>query len=164
MNVCHNMIGETNLIKEIDITNTSLAKQLLHVQIASYKVEADIIDFYEIPPLKDTIDTLQRCGETFYGFYADQELCGAISIKVKKSEMYILRLIVHPNHFKKGIASMLLDFVESNVNGVKTIVVTTGSKNIPAVNFYEKSGFLKVGEIKVEERLSLAVFKKKIDC
>src|SRR5690625_1433489 len=156
------MRGEISLIKIIDITNPRFAEELLNVQIPAYKVEAEIINFYEIPPLKDTIDTLQRCGETFYGYYFNQELCGAISVKVEKTEMNIIRLIVHPKHFRKGIARMLLTFVESNEKGIETIVVSTGSQNTPAIKFYEKSGFLKVGETKVNEHLSLAVFKKKI--
>ena len=51
-------MGES-LDKKIDITNPKLAKDVLNIQIPSYKVEAEIIDFYEIPPLKDRVDTLQ---------------------------------------------------------------------------------------------------------
>ncbi|WP_157059235.1 GNAT family N-acetyltransferase [Viridibacillus arvi] len=42
--------------------------------------------------------------------------------------MDIHRLIVHPKYFRKGIAKMLLDFIECNIEGIKTIIVTTGSK------------------------------------
>jgi hypothetical protein len=48
------------MIKKIDIPNPKLAEDVLKIQIPSYKVEAELIDFYEIPPLKDTIDTLQQ--------------------------------------------------------------------------------------------------------
>ncbi|MGM0853404.1 MAG: GNAT family N-acetyltransferase [Bacillota bacterium] len=150
------------MIKKIDITNPNFAEEVLNVQIPSYKVEAEIIDFYEIPPLKDTVETLQQCGETFFGYYLNEVLCGAISIKVEKDEMDIHRLIVHPKYFRKGIAEMLLDFIESNSEGIETIIVSTGSKNTPAVNFYEKNGFSKIGETRVNERLSLTSFKKKI--
>ncbi|UOK56639.1 hypothetical protein MGI18_17530 [Bacillus sp. OVS6] len=57
---------------------------------------------------------------------------------------------------------MLLDFIESHIEGIETIIVSTGSKNTPAVNFYEKNGFSKIGETRVNERLSLTSFKKKI--
>ncbi|UAL50567.1 MULTISPECIES: GNAT family N-acetyltransferase [Metabacillus] len=150
------------MIKKIDITNPKFAEEVLNVQLPSYKVEAEIIDFYEIPPLKDTVETLLQCSETFFGYYISEELCGAISIKVEKDVMDIHRLIVHPNYFKKGIAKMLLDFIESHIEGIETIIVSTGSKNTPAVNFYEKNGFSKIGETRVNERLSLTSFKKKI--
>ena len=70
------------IIKIIDISNSKNAEDVLNIQIPSYKVEAEIIGSYEIPPLKDTVYTLQHCGETFFGFYENEELCGVISIKV----------------------------------------------------------------------------------
>jgi hypothetical protein len=33
-----------------------------------------MIDSVEIPPLKDTVDTLQQCEENFYGYYINGEL------------------------------------------------------------------------------------------
>jgi ribosomal protein S18 acetylase RimI-like enzyme len=38
--------------------------------------------------------------------------------------MDINRLIVHPKYFRKGIAKMLLDFIESNLKGIETIIVS----------------------------------------
>ena len=148
------------MIREIKLSNRLNAEKVLNIQILSYKVEAEIIGSYEIPPLRDTVNTLQHCGETFYGYYKNEVLCGAISIKVEKDEVDIHRLIVHPNHFRKGIAQLLLNFIESKFE-VETIKVATGSKNTPAVNFYKKNGFENIKEITVNERLSLTFFEKK---
>jgi ribosomal protein S18 acetylase RimI-like enzyme len=150
------------LIKLIDISNRNNAKEVLSIQIPSYEVEAKIIGYYEIPPLKDTVDTLQKCEETFFGYYENTELCGAISLKVVDDNIVdIHRLIVHPNHFRKGIAQLLLNFVISNFD-VKKVEVATGSKNTPAVNFYIKNGFEKTKEVTVNEQLSLTFFEKKL--
>jgi ribosomal protein S18 acetylase RimI-like enzyme len=148
------------LIKKIDITDPNIANDVLKVQIPSYMVEADIIDYYDIPPLNDTVETLQACNEKFFGYYIQEELCGAISIKIEKNLMDIHRLIVSPNHFRKGIANRLLEFIESNYQDIKTIIVSTGVKNVPAVNLYMKNGFTKVREISVNEKLTLASFQK----
>ncbi|SOC43210.1 GNAT family N-acetyltransferase [Ureibacillus acetophenoni] len=148
------------MIKQIDITQSKDAEEVLNVQIPSYKVEAEIIGSYEIPPLKDTVNTLQHCGETFFGYYENGELCGVISIKVDRDQVDIHRLIVHPNHFRKGIAQLLLNFIETDFQ-FETIKVATGSKNIPAVRFYLKNGFQKVKEVIVNEQLSLTFFEKK---
>lgn len=127
----------------------------------SLKVEAEIIGSYEIPPLKDTVYTLQHSEEIFIGFYEKEELCGIISIKIEDEELDIHRLIVHPAHFKKGIAQRLLHFLESEFE-VKTIKVATASKNTPAVRFYEKNGFRNRKEVIVDEQLSLTFFEKKV--
>ncbi|GAE37466.1 GNAT family N-acetyltransferase [Halalkalibacter akibai] len=98
---------------------------------------------------------------TFVGYYVNEELCGAISIKVVDREVDIYRLIVHPNHFRKGIAQLLLNFIERKFD-VKTIKVATGSKNEPAVSFYKKNGFQNTKEVMVGDQLSLTYFEKKI--
>ena len=149
------------MIKIINISNRKDAKDVLNVQIPSYKVEAEIIGSYDIPPLKDTVNTLQNCDETFIGYYENEELCGVISIKLDDEEVDIHRLIIHPNHFRKGIAQLLLNFIESKFE-VETIKVTTGSKNAPAICFYKKNGFEDIKEVIVNEQLSLTLFEKKL--
>ena len=149
------------LIKKIDITDPEIAEEVLSVQLPSYRVEAELIDCHDIPPLRDTISTLQRCGETFYGCYVDEDLGGVISIKLEEGLIDIHRLMVHPKHFRKGIARRLLEFIESDGEGDETLIVSTGSKNAPAIYFYEKSGFVKTGEVKVMEGLLITSFEKK---
>lgn len=150
------------MIKEINIKKYDVAKNVLDIQIPSYMVEAKIIDYYDIPPLKDTVETLQKSNELFYGYYLKEELCGVISIKINATELTIHRLIVHPNHFKKGIASSLLNSIES-IESINTLNVSTGSKNIPAIKFYEKSGFSKFEEKVINNELSLSFFKKALN-
>lgn len=150
------------MIRKINISDPKQAKEVLDIQIPSYKVEAELIDFYEIPPLKDTVELLQTSGETFYGCYMEEELCGVISLKIDNEELDIHRLFVHPKHFKKGIAKRLLDYIETNERGFKSIIVSTGSKNIPAILFYQKNGFLITKELRVTDKLSLTFFKKTI--
>ncbi|WP_040983397.1 GNAT family N-acetyltransferase [Oceanobacillus jeddahense] len=150
------------MIKKMDITNPKISKEVLNIQILSYKVEAEIIDFYDIPPLQDTVKSLQQCGEIFFGYYLDGELSGVISIKVDKELMDIHRLMVHPKHFRKGIARKLLNFLQDKMESIEAITVSTGTKNTPAVAFYLRNGFSKIEEIKVTECLSLTSFKKQI--
>ncbi|MFA9555833.1 GNAT family N-acetyltransferase [Evansella sp. AB-rgal1] len=157
----NNLDVRVPMIKIIDISNRKNAEDLLNVQIPSYKVEAEIIGSYEIPPLKDTVYTLQHCDETFFGYYENKQLCGAISIKVIDDEVDIHRLIVHPNHFRKGIAQLLLNFI-GNKFRLETIKVSTGSKNAPAVSFYNKNGFQNIKEVMVNKQLSIILFEKKL--
>ncbi len=72
------------------------------------------------------------------------------------------KVMVHPKHFKKGIAKMLLDFIENDNEGFETLIVSTESKNTPAVTFYLKNGFSKTIERSITERLSITSFKKEI--
>lgn len=149
------------MIKRIDLKNSQQTKELLFLQICAYRVEAWLIDYADIPPLKDTIETLQQTDELFYGVYDQNELCGAISIKIHQNTMDIHRLVVHPKKFKKGYAQILLDFIEKEFI-VERIIVSTGCKNLPAVSFYKKNKFVFVQEELVEDGLMLCYFEKLI--
>ncbi|WP_407270942.1 GNAT family N-acetyltransferase [Radiobacillus sp. PE A8.2] len=150
------------MIKEIDITNPELAQQVLRVQVPSYMVEAKIINFYDIPPLHDTVESLQKCEETFYGYYIDSVLCGAISFKNENRILDIHRLIVEPTHFRKGIASKLLEHLEQSVKDFDIITVSTGALNHPAIQFYETHGFTQIDVRTITKGLSLAFFEQRI--
>ncbi|MEH7225287.1 GNAT family N-acetyltransferase [Bacillus sp. JJ1566] len=146
------------MIRKINIQHE--ACEVLNIQTASYKFEAELIGTSDIPPLKDTVDSLQQSGEIFYGYCIGEEVCGVIAFKVEGNEIDIYRLFVHPNHFRKGIAQMLLHYIESKY-GANTIKVATGTKNIPAIHFYQKNGFEKVKEVLVDQQLSITYFIKK---
>lgn len=149
------------MIKQFDIRLPINAEKLLEIQMPAYKVEAEIIGYDDIPPLKDTVNTLKQCEETFFGYYINEELCAAISVKVIDNEVDIHRLIVHPDHFRKGIAQKLLTFIERQFDK-RIIKVATGSKNKPAITLYKKNGFRITKEVQVNEHLSLTYFEKKL--
>ncbi|MBY6052803.1 GNAT family N-acetyltransferase [Cytobacillus firmus] len=147
------------MIKEINIKDRKAAEQVLSVQLPAYKIEAEIIGYPDLPPLKDTANTLQITGETFFGYFTGKKLCGVISFKQEKGVLDIHRLIVHPEYFRMGIAQELLNYIERRPM-IEKMVVTTGSKNTPAVAFYLKSGFREVEKIKINDSLTITAFEK----
>jgi len=148
------------LIKKLNLKDLGTAKQVLELQKASYKIEAEIIDFYEIPPLKDTISSLQECKEIFYGYYINDTLAGIISYKIIENVLDIHRVATNPSFFRMGIAGKLIRFVEEIDNSINKVVVCTGKKNLPAVNLYLKSGYQKVKDIEICEGVYLTKFEK----
>ncbi|KON87762.1 GCN5 family acetyltransferase [Sporosarcina globispora] len=147
------------MIKEIDIKDRKAAEQVLSVQLPAYKIEAEIIGCADLPPLKDTVAALQITGETFFGYFIDEKLCGAISFKEENGVFDIHRLIVHPEHFRKGIAQKLLNYIELRPM-LEKMIVTTGSKNTPAVAFYLKNGFIELEKIEINGSLTITAFEK----
>ncbi|CAM3235631.1 hypothetical protein BRIN106911_01455 [Brevibacillus invocatus] len=49
----------THVIRIIDAHNPETAQDILRIQIPAYQIEAALIDFDGIPPLKDTVDSIQ---------------------------------------------------------------------------------------------------------
>ncbi len=147
------------MIKKLDINCEKTAKEILALQKASYQTEADIIDFYDIPPLQNTLKTLMDCDEEFFGYIVNDEIAGIISFKIFENILDIHRVAIHPNHFRKGIAEKLVNFVET-VEGISKCIVCTGKKNKPAVNLYLKNGYKIIEDIKIEEKLVITKFEK----
>lgn len=137
------------MIRLIDVTNQEMAKSLLEVQLPAYKVEAELIGFDGIPALKDTVETLSNCGETFYGYFIDEELAGAISYKEDEEMVDIHRLIVHPDHFRKGIGKELVSYILDIVACGRKVIVSTGAQNYPAMQLYRSLGFEEKKDVEV---------------
>lgn len=150
------------MISKIDFTNFGLLKQLYELQRTSYLIEAKLIGFFEIPPLIESMADLQQCDETFLGYFNDEELAGAISYTVEGNELTICRMVVHPNHFRKGIAQNLLKYMEENNRQLVVCKVSTGKENIPAKNLYLKNGFQFVQDHEVAPGLFISNFEKQI--
>ena len=132
--------------------------EVLDLQRKSYKIEADLIGTDEIPPLKETFDQLQGCGETFIGCYIDGRLAGAVSYIKEGKMLDIHRMMVHPDFFRRGIAKKLIAQLEQI--GYSEMLVSTGAANIPAVGLYEKIGFERQKDSVVGDGLVLANFRK----
>jgi ribosomal protein S18 acetylase RimI-like enzyme len=150
------------LICPIDITSIEWAEKVLHLQFLSYAIEAQIIGFADLPPLKDTVQTLQQSGERFYGFFMNGELAGVISYERVGERVQICRLMVHPDFFRHGIGGALVKFICDVERDTKEIIVTTGTANTPAINLYQRHGFQEMERIEVAEGVSITKLMKRI--
>ncbi|TWE08400.1 acetyltransferase (GNAT) family protein [Neobacillus bataviensis] len=137
------------MIKELDLNLMNTLKEVYDLQRASYQIEAQLINFFEIPPLTEALEDLGACDETFLGYFEEETLAGAISYTVKEHELTICRMIVHPSHFRKGIAQKLLKKVEEQNQNISVLYVSTGKENLPAKNLYLKNGFQFVSDQEV---------------
>lgn len=150
------------MIKKLNVKDIETARRIIELQRASYKIEAQLIGFYDIPPLKETIDSLQACDEIFYGYYINDFLAGIISFKIVEDVLDVHRLAVHPDFFRKGIASKLINFIEGLNSGINKIIVSTGKKNLPAIKLYIKNGYRRKNDIEVENGIYITEFEKKL--
>ena len=148
------------MIEKLNLKDLETAKSVLDLQIASYKIEAELIGFYEIPPLKDTIDSLKVCDEIFYGYRINGILAGIISYKIIENILDIHRVAIHPLFFRMGIAGKLLNFIEGLESNINKIVVSTGKENLPAVNLYLKNDYKKKNDIEISKDIYITEFEK----
>ncbi|WP_163098810.1 GNAT family N-acetyltransferase [Peribacillus alkalitolerans] len=143
----------------LDLNDNMILDELFLIQQASYMVEANLINFYDIPPLKESKAQLKRCNEAFIGWFVENKLAGAVSYTKEGHELAICRLIVHPDHFRKGIASKLLEELLSMYPSHR-FIVSTGKDNTPAKRLYEKKGFRWLHDLEAAPRFYLSFFER----
>jgi GNAT superfamily N-acetyltransferase len=149
------------MIKSIDFKDDRLVKELYELQRAAYLIEARLINFYDIPPLKETIDELTECDETFFGYFEENSLVGALSYTIDGQELTICRMMVHPNHFRKGIAQELLHAVEKRNGDISIFKVATGKENLPARALYQNNGYHHLEDIEIVPGFFISSLKKR---
>ncbi|WP_010502172.1 GNAT family N-acetyltransferase [Paenibacillus elgii] len=148
------------MIRPIDLSDQNAVLELLSLQQVAYRIEAELVGFEEIPPLLDSPLSLRESGEAFFGCYLDERLVGAAACKQSPKEMTVCRMMVHPDWFRHGIASRLLEHIEQHVQPGTLIKVATGTNNTPAVRLYEKHGYEPVQVQLLAPGITLTQFQK----
>jgi ribosomal protein S18 acetylase RimI-like enzyme len=132
----------------LDITNRGTAQAVLQLQRLAYRVEAELIGSDGIPPLWETLEELRTCGEQFLSALVKGNLVGAISWRFSADTIDIHRLVVHPAHFRRGIATALVHGALDEPTA-KRAIVQTGAHNAPAAALYLREGFEQIEELEL---------------
>lgn len=146
-------------INRLQQTSHAIALQIQHVFQGAYKVEARLIGVTNFPPLERTVADIIASRTTFFGSWQGDELVAVIEVSYNEPQLDIDSLVVHPDHFRKGLARRLLRFVLNHYHW-ETAEVETAQANSPAITLYEQFGFVEtrrfqtpIGITKVNLRL-----------
>ncbi|ANU22270.1 GNAT family N-acetyltransferase [Planococcus donghaensis] len=145
------------MISKLNQQDEQIAKQIHHIQQAAYRIEAEMMGFYDIPQLQETLQELQKSDELFIG-YGEGQVQGVISYRVKGETVDINRLVVGPTYFRKGIGKKLVSYLLKNYRGYE-FTVSTGTANKPAIALYQMFGFQEVGVIQVAPGIYCTQFR-----
>ncbi|WP_164491749.1 GNAT family N-acetyltransferase [Staphylospora marina] len=114
--------------------------ELVEVLHAAYRVEAALLGVDDFPPLRQGKEQIRRSPDTWMAAVCGSRVAGVISYERNGSVLTITRLAVHPDFFRRGVASSLLEEVLGHP-GITRFEVSTGMKNGPAIRCYRKYGF-----------------------
>jgi ribosomal protein S18 acetylase RimI-like enzyme len=147
-------------IEELDVGDRAVAAVVLSLQRRSYRVETDAIGFDGIPPLVESLEQLQACGERFLGAFDDGRLAGIVSWKLDGATLDVHRLAVDPDFFRRGIATALVRAALAAEARATRAIVQTGAANDAAKRLYRREGFVDAGEREVAPGLRVALFER----
>jgi ribosomal protein S18 acetylase RimI-like enzyme len=148
-------------VRPLDLGDPGTLEALVRVQRASYRVEADLIGFDGLPPLRETPEQLASVQESFLGAFDGDRLLGAVAFVRHRTWVDIHRLVVDPAAFRRGIATKLLDALDELHADAAYATVATGEQNAPAVALYERRGFHAVGRTMVAPGIRIVRFERR---
>jgi ribosomal protein S18 acetylase RimI-like enzyme len=129
----------------VDHTDESVARAIHEVQMSAYAQEARLLAVVEFPPLARTVEDIRTSAETFFAVFLGQQLVGSASVEPDPEYfgVSIASLTVAPAFQRRGIATALL-FEVLRRHGAGSLTVQTGADNAPALQLYERFGFVAV--------------------
>ena len=130
--------------------------KILELQKIAYISEAELHNDYNIQPLTQTIEELEKEYENciMLKLVDNNEIVGSIRAYEKDNRVYVGKLIVHPDFQNKRYGTRLLNEIETYFD-CKTFELFTSSISEKNLYLYKKNGYK---EIKQEKGLGNIVF------
>lgn len=112
--------------------------------ITDYKKIVEIGEFLnkkfkELYPIESLYNDYTR----IIVYKSKTKIIGFLHYEILIDTVNILNLVVEPSYRRKNIATMLLDYMLSDLcnKNIKTILLEVSSENYPALNLYTKFNF-----------------------
>jgi ribosomal protein S18 acetylase RimI-like enzyme len=146
----------------IEQATVSDAEELLALQKLAYQSEAEIYNDYGIPPLVQTLESMQEDFEKslFLRAVVDGRIIGSVRANAKEGTCYIGRLIVHPDFQNRGIGTRLMNEIEKVFNSCKRFELFTGDKSERNLHLYQKCGYRIFKTAEITDRTSVVFLEK----
>lgn len=129
------------MIESLDLTQPATADQVLGMQHAAYRMQADLIGFDGIPLLHETLEQLIAEPLDWRGIRDGGRVVAAIAIAGAGGRCDVDRLMVDPQHQRRGYGRRLMQSVMMH----ESVTVSTGEANFPAVMLCASLGFRRIG-------------------
>lgn len=146
----------------VSLASIESANEILELQKLAYQREAEIYNNWSIPPLRQTIEEIEKefLDHIFYKAVISENIIGSVRAMAQDNTCFIGKLIVHPKLQGKGIGTTLMDTIERDFKDVKRYELFTGTKSLENIHLYKRLGYKPFKEEKINDCLSLLSLEK----
>ncbi len=136
--------------------------EILALQYLAYQSEAVLLRNFSIPPLTQSLESVQEefSRGTILKAMEGEMILGSVRAYEQDGTVFIGKLIVHPSHQGKGIGSALLLAVEE-VCPCARYELFTSSKSERNLRLYERLGYRRFAERQAAPGLTFVYLEKK---
>ncbi len=146
----------------ITVADIKDLENILSLQYLAYQTGADLFGTRDIPPLKQTLEEVTeefRSGIILKMTDDDGVIIGSVRAREKDGTVCIGKLMVHPDHRKKGYGSLLLSKIEDCFPG-KRYELFTSTRSVDNLRLYKKMGYEEFRQEAVNEELVFVYLQK----
>ena len=150
---------------EIERAIISDAEEILSLQKLAYRSEAEIYNDFNIPPLVQALESIEKDFENQYFLKTvmNGKIIGSVRAYTKEGTCYIGRLIVHPDFQNRGIGTDLMNEIERIFNTCRRFELFTGDKSERNLHLYQKLGYKIFKKAKITDQTMIVYLEKKIE-
>ncbi|PXY45042.1 GNAT family N-acetyltransferase [Flavobacterium hydrophilum] len=135
---------------------------ILQLQKDCYLSEAEIYNDYEIQPLTQDLESLEKEFENsiILKSVINGEIAGSIRGYEAEGTAYIGKLIVRSDHQNKGIGRKLMVAIETSFKDCNRFELFTGFKSEKNLYLYNKIGYSEFKRKIIDDNLTLVYLEK----
>ena len=141
---------------------TTDLKEILDLQYLAYQSEAALFGNKDIPPLKETIEEVEeeyQKGLILKMTDPNGVIIGSVRAYEDGGTVYIGKLMVHPDHRRKGYGKMLLSEIEKYFPD-RRYELFTSTRSVDNIRLYESVGYREFDRKKIDEELEFVYMEK----
>lgn len=152
---------QTNI--HIETASVNDAKEILDVQKAAFLGQAKIYDNYQLPPLTQTLESVENefTQKTFLKVTINDQIVASLRFETKDNYVTIDRVVVSPEYQNQSIGTRLLEEVESRVPNAIAFQLFTGNKSVRNIHLYEKVGYKEISRETTGQGIELLHMEKR---
>lgn len=138
------------------------AEEILGLQKLAYQSEAALYNDWTLPPLMQTIESLQEefARTVVLKATTGDRIVGSVRAQYKDRVCAVGRLIVHPDWQRQGIGGRLLDAIEAQFDTAAQFELFTGSKSEGSIRLYQRHGYVITHTEPLSPSVSLVFLRK----
>lgn len=137
---------------------------ILQLQKECYLDEAAIYNEYDIPPLKQDLQSLREefKQHIILKTVVENQIIGSVRAFSENGTGHIGRLIVKKEFQNMGIGRLLMESIESICSDCKRFELFTGFKSVKNIYLYNKLGYNEFKKQQINDQLTLLYLEKRI--
>ena len=138
------------------------APAILALQRLAFESEAQLYNDWTIPPLTQTLESLQAEFQSSTVLKASRlgQIVGSVRVTNRLGVCSLSRLVVSPHFQRKGLGSALLNAAEAIDSSATRFELSTGSKSAASIRLYQRHGYAVIQTSEVSPFISLVLLSK----